>query len=552
MSESTATRSVDEPDMAGEATGNRDSSVAFATLSGIPVAERYDASTLAGWDPSTRLGDPGGYPFTRGPHPTMYRTRQWTRRQVVGLGTARETNERNRYVIENGQTGLSNDYDVPTLIGLDSDDPRSKGEVGRCGVAIDTLPDMYDLFEGIDLENISVSMTINHPGFVLVGQYVAAAEMRGFDLAKLGGTVQNDPLKDFYAQKTYIFPPAPSVRLACDLIEYCAQHMPRWNGISLNGYNIREAGTTADQELAFTFAHAVAYIENLIGRGLPIDAFAGRFSFIFNVHNDFLEEIAKLRAARRVWAQLLRERFGAAEKNCKLRTHVQTGGSTMTYQQPEVNLIRGALQAMAGVLGGVQSMAVSCFDEAYSIPSELAQRLSLRTQQVVAYESGVTNVVDPLAGSYYIESLTDEIERRTWEWMARVDEQGGAISAVESGWLEQTVSDTAHQQQLKIMNRERVIVGVNDFLGTQGERPIETFRVDDESEYEQIRRLERVRAERDPGEVDRTLDALQAAVAGGANVMDSVIAASKAHATQGEIVKRVIAEVGEHVAAPIY
>lgn len=522
------------------------------TLSGIPVEENYDASRLEGWDPEKKLGAPGEYPYTRGPHPTMYRSRQWTRRQVVGLGTAPETNERNKYVIENGQTGISNDYDVPTLIGLDSDDPRAIGEVGRTGVAIDTLPDMYDLFDGIDLESISVSMTINHPGFVLVGQYVAAAQMRGFDLRKLAGTVQNDPLKDFYAQKTYVFPPAPSVRLACDLIEYCAEHMPRWNSISLNGYNIREAGTTADQELAFTFAHAIAYIEDLLGRGLSIDSFVGRFSFIFNVHNDFLEEIAKLRAARRVWAQLLHERFGADPKNAKLRMHVQTGGSTMTYQQPEVNLMRGALQAMAGALGGVQSMAVSCFDEAFSIPSEFAQRMSLRTQQVVAYESGITNVVDPLAGSYYIETLTDEIERRTWEWMERVDQQGGAIRGVETGWLEQTVSDTAHQQQLQIMNNERTIVGVNDFKGTQGARPIETFRVDEKSEKEQIRRLERVRAARNASEVERTLDELQAVVASGENVMEAVIAATKAHATQGEIVKRVIAEVGEHIAPPIY
>ncbi|MGV9797100.1 acyl-CoA mutase large subunit family protein [Mycobacterium sp. NPDC003449] len=535
-----------------ESGGTQGAGDTFTTLSGIPIDANYDATRLDGWDPQTRLGDPGGYPYTRGPHPTMYRTRQWTRRQVVGLGTAPETNQRNKYVIEQGQTGLSNDYDVPTLIGLDSDDPRAVGEVGRTGVAIDTLGDMYDLFEGIDLENISVSMTINHPAFVLVGQYVAAAQMRGFDLAKLGGTVQNDPLKDFYAQKTYIFPPAPSVRLACDLIEYCAEHMPRWNGISLNGYNIREAGTTADQELAFTFAHAIAYIEDLLGRGLPIDGFVGRFSFIFNVHNDFLEEIAKLRAARRIWAQLVHDRYGADPKNCKLRTHVQTGGSTMTYQQPEVNLIRGALQSMAGALGGVQSMAVSCFDEAYSIPSEFAQRMSLRTQQVVAYESGVTNVVDPLAGSYYIESLTDEIERRTWNWMEQVEAQGGAVRGVENGWLEQTVSDTAHAQQLRIMNGTRTIVGVNDFKGTQGERPIETFRVDEQSEKEQVLRLEKVRAERDAAAVDRTLDDLQRVVADGGNVMAAVIAASKAHASQGEIVKRVIAEVGEYTAPPIF
>lgn len=523
----------------------------LCTASGIPVDERYDASRLAGWDPAERLGEPGGYPYTRGPHPTMYRTRGWTRRQVVGLGTAVETNARNRYVIEHGQTGISNDYDVPTLIGLDSDDQRSRGEVGRTGVAIDTLHDMRDLFEGIDLEKISVSMTINHPAFVLMGQYVAAAQDRGFRLDRLGGTVQNDPLKDFYAQKTYVFPPAPSVRLACDLIEYCARHMPRWNGISLNGYNIREAGTTADQEIAFTFAHAIAYIEDLLGRGMPIDAFVPRFSFIFNVHNDFLEEIAKLRAARRMWAHLLHERFGADPTVCKLRMHVQTGGSTMTYQQPEVNLIRGALQAMAGALGGVQSMAVSCFDEAYSIPSERAQRLSLRTQQVVAHESGVTSVVDPLAGSYYLESLTDEVERRAFAWLAKVDDRGGAIAAVESGWLEQTVSDAAHHYHTEIMRGERVVVGVNRYHGTEGTADIETFRVDERSETEQVRRLHAARSARDDAEVQRRLDDLQETVRAGGNVMSPVIAAVRAYATQGEIITRVTDECGVYVAPAI-
>lgn len=523
-----------------------------ATQSWIPVEELYGPETLEGWDPESRLGRPGEYPYTRGPHPTMYRSRSWTRRQVVGLGTAPETNVRNKYVLDHGQTGLSNDYDVPTLIGLDSDDPRSAGEVGRTGVAIDTTRDMYELYEGIDIENISVSMTINHPAFVLVGQYVAAARRRDLNVARLTGTVQNDPLKDFYAQKTYIFPPAPSVRLACDLIEYTSREMPRWNSISLNGYNVREAGTTADQELAFTFAHASAYIENLLERGMPIDSFVPRFSFIFNVHNDFLEEIAKLRAARRMWAHLLHERFGADPSSCKLRMHVQTGGSTMTYQQPEVNLIRGALQAMAGALGGVQSMAVSCYDEAYSIPSEKAQRLSLRTMQVVAHESGVSEVVDPLAGSYYVEQLTDEIEDRAWGWLQKVDEQGGAIRAVETGWLEQVVSDTAHAQQMEIMRNQRVVVGVNDHLGTAGEEPLKTFRVDAASEVEQVRRLQEVKAFRDAGQVARTLDALGEAVERGENVMAPVIACAEAEVTQGEMVSRVIQVVGEHVAPPIY
>jgi methylmalonyl-CoA mutase N-terminal domain/subunit len=548
-----STSIADQPGSAPETTGGAPAaeSATFRTASGIPLADVYDETSLEGWDPTTRLGAAGQYPYTRGPHPSMYRTRSWTRRQVVGLGTAVETNRRNKYVLANGQTGLSNDYDVPTLIGLDSDDPRSRGEVGRSGVAIDTLRDMCDLYDGIDLENISVSMTINHPAFVLIGQYVAAAKMRGIDLSRLAGTVQNDPLKDFYAQKTYVFPPAASVRIACDLIEYTAQHMPRWNGISLNGYNIREAGTTADQELAFTFAHAISYIEELVGRGMSIDSFAPRFSFIFNVHNDFLEEIAKLRAARRIWAHLLHERFGADPRSVKLRMHVQTGGSTMTYQQPEVNLVRGAIQALAGALGGVQSMAVSCFDEAYSIPSEKAQRLSLRTQQVVAHESGVSSVVDPLAGSYYVESLTDEVERRTHRWLEDIERRGGAIRCVESGWLEQTVSDTAHRQQLELLRKERIVVGVNEYLVAE-DFDIETFRVDASSEEEQARRLAQVKAERDDVAMGRSLDELQRAVAGGRNVMPYVIAASEAYATQGEIVKRVIAECGEYVAPAIY
>ncbi|AXH96672.1 acyl-CoA mutase large subunit family protein [Ornithinimicrobium avium] len=523
----------------------------FSTQSGVPIQERYGPEALQGWDPARQLGEAGSFPYTRGPYPTMYRSRLWTHRQVVGLGTAQETNERNKYVIEHGQTGLSNDYDVPTLIGLDSDDERARGEVGRSGVAIDTLRDMYDVFDGIDLENISVSMTINHPAFILVAQYIAAAQQRGFRLDRLAGTVQNDPLKDFYAQKTYRFSPRPSVRLAADLIEHCAQHMPRWNGISLNGYNIREAGSTADQELAFTFAHAIAYIEELLGRGLPIDSFVSRFSFIFNVHNDFLEEIAKLRAARRMWARLLTERFGARPESVKLRMHVQTGGSTMTYQQPEVNLIRGALQSMAGALGGVQSMAVSCFDEAYSIPSQRAQRLSLRTQQVVGFESGVTKVVDPFAGSYYVESLTDETERRADEWLARVDEQGGAIAAVENGWFERVISDTAHRQHLEVASGERVIVGVNSFEESE-ESEIETFRVGPGSEAAQLERLKEVRATRDDREVQRLLDVVQETAAAGKNLMPAVIDAVSAYATQGEITDRVLAVDGEYVAPAIY
>lgn len=525
----------------------------FATLSGVPVEPNYRPDSLRDWDYSAKLGDPGEFPFTRGPYQTMYRGRPWTRRQVVGLGTAIDTNARNKYVIAQGQTGISNDYDVPTLIGLDSDDPRSAGEVGRTGVAIDTLRDMEDLFDGIDLANISVSMTINHPALVLVGQFAVAAQNFGFRLDQLACTVQNDPLKDFYAQKTFIFPPAPSVRFAGDLIEYCAQHMPRCNGISLNGYNIREAGTTADQELAFTFAHAIAYIEDLLGRGLDIDSFAPRFSFIFNVHNDFLEEIAKLRAARRMWAHLLRDRFGAKNpRSMRLRTHVQTGGSTMTYQQPDVNLIRGAVQGLAGALGGVQSMAISCFDEAYSIPSEKAQRLALRTQQVIAHETGITNVVDPLAGSYYLESLTDEIERRAYGWISEIDNRCGAASCVESGWLEQVVSDTAHNQQVDILRKKRVIVGVNEYAEAGDEPDIETFRVDDAAEREQLRRLTEVKESRDELAAQRSLEEVAKAAADGRNVMPRVLDAVRNLATQGEIIGRMIDAVGEYKAPAIY
>ncbi len=543
MTAEASARVTAQPDQQDETT--------FRTQSGVPIEAHYGPESLEDWDPAEQLGRAGAFPYTRGPYPTMYRSRLWTHRQVVGLGTAPETNERNKYVLAHGQTGLSNDYDVPTLIGLDSDDERARGEVGRSGVAIDTLRDMYDVFDGIDLENISVSMTINHPAFILVGQYIAAAQQRGFRLDRLAGTVQNDPLKDFYAQKTYRFAPQPSVRLAADLIEHCAEHMPRWNGISLNGYNIREAGSTADQELAFTFAHAVAYIEELLGRGLPVDSFVPRFSFIFNVHNDFLEEIAKLRAARRMWARLLTERFGARPESVKLRMHVQTGGSTMTYQQPEVNLIRGALQSMAGALGGVQSMAVSCFDEAYSIPSQRAQRLSLRTQQVVGFESGVTKVVDPFAGSYYVETLTDEIEQRADDWLARVDEQGGAVAAVESGWLERVISDTAHRQHLEVANGERVVVGVNAFEEAEESR-IETFRVGPASEAAQLERLREVRATRDDDEVQRRLDVVQETAAAGRNIMPAVIEAVSAYATQGEITDRILAVDGEYTAPAIY
>lgn len=525
----------------------------FVTASGIPVKQAYGPSDLEGWEFDEKVGGAGSFPFTRGPYETMYRGRIWTHRQVVGLGTAPETNARNKYVISVGQTGISNDFDVPTLIGLDSDDPRSRGEVGRSGVAIDTLADMHDLFADIPLDTISVSQTINHPAPVIFGMYVVMARQRGFDLTRLSGTTQNDPLKEFYAQKTFVFPPAPSVKLACDVLEYCSQHMPRWNGININGYNIRETAVSAPQELAFTFAHAISYIEDLLGRGLDIDDFAPRFSFIMNVQMDFFEEVAKFRAARRIWAHLLRDRFGAKNPlSCRFRMHVQTAGSTMTYQQPEVNLIRGALQAFAAAVSGVQSMAVSCYDEALSIPSEKAQRLSLRTMQVIAHETGVTNTVDPLAGSYYVESLTDEVERRTYDLMADVEAKGGAITCAEDGTFERIVSDAAYEQHQQLVSGRRVIVGVNAYQTEGDDYEIETFRVGDESEHEQLRRLAAFRASRQESVVERQLDVLRQAAEGDVNVMPALMDAIEAGATQGELIGALIDVYGVYRAPAIF
>ncbi len=525
----------------------------FRTASGIPVKQSYGPADLAGWDFEQKVGRAGDFPFTRGPYETMYRGRVWTHRQVVGLGTAPETNARNKFVLAQGQTGISNDFDVPTLIGLDSDDARSKGEVGGSGVAIDTLADMHDLFDGIALDEISVSQTINHPAVVIFGMYMVMARQRGYDTARLAGTTQNDPLKEFYAQKTFVFPPRPSVKLAGDLLEYCAGNMPRWNGININGYNIREAATNAPQELAFTFCQAIAYIEDLLGRGLDIDDFAPRFSFIMNVQNDFFEEVAKFRAARRIWANLLRDRFGARDpRSCRFRMHVQTGGSTLTYQQPEVNLIRGAIQAFAAAVSGVQSMAVSCYDEAFSIPSEKAQRLSLRTMQVVAHETGVTNTVDPLAGSYYVESLTDEVERRTYDTMADIEGRGGAIVCAEDGTLERIVTDAAYAAHQDLVSGRRVVVGVNAYRMEDEDYDLETFRVGGESEQEQLRRLASFRAARDADAVARSLDALRQVAQGGANTMPAVMDAVTAGATQGEIIGALVDVFGAFRPPAIY
>ena len=525
----------------------------FVTGSGVPVKQAYEPADLQNWSFEEKVGRAGSFPYTRGPYPTMYRGRPWTRRQVVGLGTARETNIRNRYVISQGQTGISNDWDLPTLTGMDSDDPRAKGEVGQSGCSIDTLQDMRDLFEGVDLRKITVSQNINHPATTLFAMFIVAAQERGYELAELAGTSQNDPLKEFYGQKTFVYPPRPSVRLACDLIEFCARQVPRWNGISVNGYIIREVGATASQELAFSFCHAITYLEHLMGRGIDVDEIAPRFSFHFHLHNDFFEEVAKLRAARRMWAHLLRDRFNAKDpRSWRLRMHVQTAGITLTYQQPEVNLIRATIQALAGAIGGVQSMAVACHDEALSIPSQKAQRLSLRTQQVIAHESGVTNTVDPMAGSYYVESLTDELERDAYDWIARVEARGGAIRCVENGWLEQIVSDRAYEIQKEIASKRRIVVGVNEYRMDDEEYEIETFRVGDESAQEQLRRLAAVKASRDGVAVERSLDNLREVAQKGDNAMPAVIEAVRQMSTEGEITRALIDVFGEHKAPTIY
>ncbi len=494
-----------------------------------------------------KLGLPGEYPFTRGPYPSMYRGRLWTRRQVVGVGTAKETNVRHQFVLSKGQTGLSNDFDLPTLIGLDSDHPEAQHEVGRMGVAIDALPDMHDLLEGIPLEETSISFTINHPAVTILGMFLALAEKQGASLARLSGTIQNDPLKEFFAQKTFVFPPRPSLRLMADIVEFCTRFLPRWNPVSVCGYHTRDSGSTVEQELAFTLAAGIEYVQTLVERGLDVDSFAPRVTFLFYVHNDFFEEIAKFRAARRLWAHIMKERFGAAKaESCRLRVHVQTGGATLTAQQPENNLVRGTVQALAAILGGVQSMAVSTYDEALAIPSERSQRLSLRLQQILAHESGVTNTVDPLGGSYFVEALTDTLEAEALRWMQKIEDAGGLTRCVETGLVEKFISEEAYSQQLDVQTRKRIVVGVNDYCEAADDASIELFRVNPGAEEAQVRRLRQLRAERNQSEVDRCLRKVGEAARGNANLVPPVLEAVKTLATEGEVMDVLRAEFGVH------
>ena len=506
----------------------------------------YTPVDVADVDYLEDVGFPGEYPFTRGVQPTMYRGRLWTMRQYAGFGTATETNERFRMLIANGQTGLSAAFDLPTQTGYDSDDPMALGEVGQVGVAIDTLDDMERLFHEIPLDQISTSMTINAPAAILVAMYIAAAEGQGHDASVVMGTSQNDVLKEYVARGTYIFPPTPSVRLAADLINYCAANAPKFNSISVSGYHIREAGSTAAQEIAFAFANAIAYLDACLERGAGIDDVAPRISWIFNTHNNFFEEVAKYRTLRRMWARMLKERYGAQNPaSMMLRTHTQTGGSTLTAQQPLNNIARAALQSLAAVVGGVQSLALSCYDEALALPTEEAQQIALRTQQIIAHETGAAETIDPLAGSYYVESLTNELEEAALAIMARVEDIGGAVAAVETGYVQAEIQEAAVTWQREVETGERVIVGVNDYIDPD-EDATPIFRPNLEVVAQQLEELERVRAKRDQSAVDAALARLREAARGDENLMPVILGAVKTYASLGEMCGVLREEWGEY------
>ena len=523
------------------------------TASGLPLRRVYTPEDVAGI-PFEDIGLPGRPPFTRGPYPTMYRGRLWTMRQIAGFGTGQDTNARFRYLIEQGQTGLSVDFDMPTLMGYDSDDPRSLGEVGREGVAVDTVEDVEALFDGIDLEAISVSMTINPTAWILLAMYVAVAEARGADLHRLSGTVQADILKEYVAQKEWIFPIRPSMRLMRDMIVFCAERMARYNPVNISGYHISEAGATSVQEVAFTMANGIAYVEEVVKSGVPVDAFAPRLAFYFVAQADFFEEIAKFRAARRVWAKLMKDRFGATKpESMRLRFHCQTAAATLTKAQPMNNVVRTALQALAAVLGGCQSLHTNGLDEAYAIPSEQAMKLALRTQQIIAEETRVANVVDPLGGSYYVEALTSQIEAEVHRILAKVDELGGTVAAVESGYFQREIADSAYAIARERASGERPVIGVNRFVEPPAPAAIEIHRVDPAVEARQIERVRGVRRRRDARRVAALLDDLARQARDPAvNLMPVTIELVRAHATLGEIVARLRDVWGRYVERPVF
>jgi methylmalonyl-CoA mutase cobalamin-binding domain/chain len=525
----------------------------YHTLSGLPLRRVYTAEDLADFRLED-LGLPGQYPYTRGPYPTMYRGRSWTMRQIAGFGTGEDTNGRFRYLIDQGQTGLSVDFDMPTLMGYDSDDPRSLGEVGREGVAVDTLDDVEALFAGVDLEAISVSMTINPTAWILLAMYVALAQDRGLDLHRLSGTVQADILKEYIAQKEWVFPIRPSMRIMRDMIVWSARNMARYNPVNISGYHISEAGATSVQELAFTMANAVAYVEEVTRAGVSVDEFAPRLAFYFVAQNDFFEEIAKFRAARRIYARIMKERFGARKpESMRLRFHCQTAAATLTRAQPMNNVVRTALQALSAVLGGAQSLHTNGLDEAYAIPSEEAMKLALRTQQIIAEESRVANVIDPLGGSYFVEALTNEIERRVLESLARVDALGGTIKAVEEGYFQKEIADSAYETARRRASGEQPLIGVNRFVEPAAPVPVPIHKVEAEVEARQVARLRDVRRRRDGARVQALLDRLAAeARDAGVNLMPVTIEAVKARATLGEIVARLREVFGTYVEKPVF
>jgi methylmalonyl-CoA mutase N-terminal domain/subunit len=506
----------------------------FTTVSSYPIRRLYTPADLSDWNPDTDLGYPGQPPYTRGIHATMHRGRLWTMRQFAGFGTAEDTNQRFKYLLQHGQTGLSTAFDLPTLMGYDSDHPLSEGEVGKCGVAISSLADMEVLFDQIPLGDVTTSMTINSPAAVIWAMYLAVAEKQGADWKKLGGTIQNDILKEYIAQKEYIYPPEPSMRLVIDTFEFGTRHTPKFNTISISGYHIREAGSTAIQELAFTLRDGLEYVEWGIRRGLQIDEFGPRLSFFFNAHNDFFEEIAKYRAARRIWHKAMVERYGAkSPRTWALRFHTQTAGCSLTAQQPYNNVVRTAIQALAAVLGGTQSLHTNSLDEAWALPTEFAATIALRTQQIIAHESGVTNTADTLGGSYFVETLTNEVERGAWEYIERIDALGGMVAAIERAYPQREIAEAAYRYQVAVDKKEKIIVGVNDF--TQQEKPLEILQIDETVAHRQAERLSKLRAERSADEVKRRLTALRKAAEGTENLMPFIFEAVKAYATLGEI-----------------
>ncbi len=520
----------------------------FETLSGIETDRVYTPEQVGDLDYTRDIGFPGEFPFTRGIQPTMYRGRPWTIRQYAGFGTPEATNERFKFLLSQGQPGLSTAFDLPTQMGLDSDDERAAGEVGQVGVAIDSLADMETVFDGIPLDRVSTSMTINAPAPILVAMYVAVADKQGVPRERVSGTAQNDVLKEYVARGTFIYPPKPSLRLAADLIAWCANDAPRFNAISLSGYHMREAGSTAVQEIAFTFANAIAYIEAVTERGVHVDTFAPRLSWIFNTHINFFEEIAKYRALRRLWARIMRERFGATDpRSMMLRTHTQTGGSTLTAQQPENNIVRAAVQALAATLGGVQSMALSCYDEALAIPTEKAQKIAVRTQQIIAEEIGVTDTIDPMAGSYYIEWLTGELERRAGAEMEKIAKMGGAVEAIDSGYYHKAILDEAYQWEQDLNSGERVVVGVNKYRDDDEPEP-DYFKVDQALAAAQRVKLEHLRAERDSAAADAALARLRTTAEGRENMMPAIIDAVHSYCTLGEICGAMRSVFGEYKA----